>query len=119
MRRAKPFFLGFPRKTKGSSQRAMRVVKGPFYFHCMFLSWFASVNIVIGHLGRPRSTQTAPMPAPMDSVHAQIIRKSSRAGLAVSRSELVEPGAATCVFRGMAGPCLQSLKHTRGTSSSI
>ena len=71
-----------------------------------------SVNIVIGHLGRPRSTHTAPMSIPMGSVHAQKITKSSRARLAVSRSELVELGATTCVFRGMAGPGLKSLEHT-------
>ena len=56
------------------------------------------------------------MPAPMGSVQAQIITKPSRrAGLAVSRSELVKPGAATWVFRGMAGlagSCLKSLGHT-------
>ena len=79
----------------------------------LFVYMFVSVNIVIGHLGRPRSTHAEPMPVPMGSVHAQIITKPSRAGLAVSRSELVEPGAATCVFRGMAGPCFKSLERTR------
>ena len=49
MRRAKPFFLGFPRKTKGSSQRAMRVVKGPFYFLCV-----SSLVCIRQHRNRPR-----------------------------------------------------------------
>ena len=41
------------------------------------------------------------MPMPMCSVHA--LKTPSRAGLAVSRSELVKPGEVTCAFRGMAG----------------
>ena len=73
---------------------------------------FVSVNIVIGHIDRPRSTHRAPMPVPVGSVHAQIITKPSRAGLAASRSELVEPGTATCVFTDMAGPCVKSSEHT-------
>ena len=73
----------------------------------LFICMFVSVNIVIGHLGRPRSTHTAPMPVPIGSVHAQMhaqtITKPSRAGLPVSRSELVEPGAATCVLEAWLG----------------
>ena len=72
-----------------------------------------AVDIIIGHLGRPRSTHTAPMPVPMGCVYAQIITKPSRAGFAVSRSELVEPEAATYVCRGMAVPCSKSLERTR------
>ena len=51
-----------------------------------------------GHLDRPLSTPTARMPVSMGSVHAyaQILTKPSRAGLAVSRSELIEPGEVTC-----------------------
>ena len=98
---AKPCFLGFPRKKKPLHNGSCEACRVLFYFLCMFVS----VKIVIGRLGRPRSTHTAPTPAPMGSVHAQIITKPSRAGLAVSRSELVEPGAATRVFRGMARPC--------------
>ena len=58
--------------------------------------WF---NTVIGHLGRPYSTHTAPMPVLMGSVHAPILTKPSRAGFAVIRLESIEPGAATCVYR--------------------
>ena len=64
---------------------------------------FVSVNIVLGHLGRPRSTHTATVPVPMGSVHAQMIRKPSRTGLAVSRSELVEPGAARVFLEAWLG----------------
>ena len=108
MRRAKPFFPWCSKEKKllhNGSSEACRVL---FYFLCMFVS----IKIVIGHLGRPRSTRTALMPAPICSVHAQIITKPSRAGFGVSCSKLVEPVAATCVFRGMAGPCLKSLEHT-------
>ena len=38
------------------------------------------------------------MPVPTGSVHAHILTKPSRAGFAVIRSELIEPGAATCVY---------------------
>ena len=37
------------------------------------------------------------MPVRTGSVHAHIITKPSRAGFAVIRLELIEPGAATCV----------------------
>ena len=56
--------------------------------------WF---DIVIGHLGRPYSTHTAPMPVLTGSVHAHILTKPSRAGFAVIRLELVEADAETCV----------------------
>ena len=63
------------------------------------------------------------MPVRTGSVHAHILAKSSRAGFAVIRLELIEPGAATCVynqarpkersdrgrFLGMPGPFLKSL----------
>ena len=52
------------------------------------------------------------MPVLTGSVHASILPKPSRAGFSLSRSELIEPGVATCGFRGMAGPCLESLEHT-------
>ena len=95
----------------------MRGVYGVFFIFSVCVcfvpgSMFVSVNIAIVHLGQTRSTHTAPTPVPMGSVHAQIITKPSRAGLAVSRSELVEPGAAAGVFRGMAGPCVKSLERT-------
>ena len=77
----------------------------------------------MGHLRRPRSTHTAPMPAPMGSVNAQTVTNpSSRPGRAVSRSELVEPGAATGAFRGVGGLCLKSLEYTYyqvGTITSL
>ena len=62
------------------------------------------VMIVISHLCRSQSTHTAPTPVLTGSEHAHILTKPFRAVFAVSRSELIEPGAATCVFRGMAGP---------------
>ena len=58
--------------------------------------WF---NIVIGHLGQPYSTHTAPIPVLMGSAHARILTKPSRAGFAVILLELIEPGVATCVYR--------------------
>ena len=62
------------------------------------------------------------MPVRTGSVHAHILTKPSRAGFAVIRSELIEPGAATCVynearpkersdrgcFLGVPGPFLKS-----------
>ena len=39
------------------------------------------------------------MPVLMRSVHVHILTKPSRAGFAVNRFELIEPGAATCVYR--------------------
>ena len=56
-------------------------------------------NIVVGHLGRPHSTHTVPMPVLTGSVHAHILTKPSRAGFAVIRLELIEPGAETCVYQ--------------------
>ena len=80
---------------------------------CVFFYFSVTVcNIVIGHLGRPHSTHTAPMPVLTGSVHAPILTKPSRAGFSVSRSKLIEPGVATCSFRGVAGPRLESLEHT-------
>ena len=52
---------------------------------------------MIGHLGRPYSTHTSPMPVLTGSVHANIPKKPCRAVFAVIRLELIEPGAATCV----------------------
>ena len=51
----------------------------------------------IGHLGRPYSTHTVTMSVLTGSVHAHILSKPSRGVFAVSRLELIEPGAATCV----------------------
>ena len=39
------------------------------------------------------------------SVHAHILTKPSRAGFAVIRLELIEPGAATCVLEDQAKAC--------------
>ena len=63
------------------------------------------------------------MPVRTGSVHAHILTKPSRADFAVIRLELIEPGAATCVynearpkersdrvpFLGTPGPFLKSL----------
>ena len=97
-------FLHFPRKKKtlhnGSYEHRVPKIKNKHYsvpgiFVCVGVCvWF---NIVIGDLGRPYSTHTAPMPVLMGSVHAHILTKPSCAGFAVIRFELIEPGAATCV----------------------
>ena len=39
------------------------------------------------------------MPILTGSVHAHILTKPSRAGFAVIRLELIEPGAETCVYQ--------------------
>ena len=108
MRRAKReafFFLVFQGKKSLFITCHARRVGYPFLFSlyvCVFLCMFVSVNIVIGHLSRPRSTHTAPMPVPMGSVLAHILTKPSRAGFAVIRLELIEPGAKTCVYQAKA-----------------
>ena len=43
------------------------------------------------------------MPVLTGSVHAHTLTKPSRAGFAVSRSELIEPGAATYVLEAWLG----------------
>ena len=40
--------------------------------------------------------------SPAGSVHAHILTKHSRAGFAVIRLELIEPGAETCVYQAKA-----------------
>ena len=120
MRRASEaslFFLGFPRKKKpfhnGSYEHRVSKIKNQTLFSARYVCvgclcgcvgvcmcvWF---NIVIGHLGRPYSTHTAPMPVLTGSVHAHIRTKPSRAGFAVIRVELIEPGAETCVYQAKA-----------------
>ena len=42
------------------------------------------------------------MPVLTGSVHANILTKPYRAGFAVIRIELIEPGAATCVYQAKA-----------------
>ena len=42
------------------------------------------------------------MPVLTGSVHAHILTKPSRAGFAVIRFELIEPGAETCVYQAKA-----------------
>ena len=78
----------------------------------MCVSWYVRVR---QHRNRPLGSTVINahgtiMPVPMGSLHAQTITKSSRAGLAGSRSELVESGAAT--FFDMAGQCFKSLEHS-------
>ena len=65
--------------------------------HSLICLFICVINIVIGDLDRPYSTHTAPMPVLTGSVHAHKLTKPSRAGFAVIRLELIEPGAATCV----------------------
>ena len=81
----------------GSYERRVPKIKNKNLFSVPGM--FVSFNIVIGHFGRPYSTHTAPMPVLTGSVHAHIRTKPSRAGFAVIRVELIEPGAATCVWR--------------------
>ena len=92
------FALGFPRKTKtlhnGSYEHRVPKIKNKTLF-CTRDVWF---NIAIGHLGPSYSTHTALMSVLTGSVHAHILTKPSRAGFAVSRLELIEPGAGTCVY---------------------
>ena len=57
--------------------------------------------VVFGHVCRLRSTHTAPIPFPAGSVHAHTNTKPSRAGAVVSRSQLVDLGAAMCVGTGL------------------
>ena len=81
---------------------------------CLFLISSASVCLcVIQHRLRPRSSTALKAQGtntgPDGSAH--IPTSPSCAYVVVSRSELVEPGAATCVFRGMAGPCFKSLER--------
>ena len=52
------------------------------------------------------------MLVPTGSGHAHVLTKLSRAGVAVSRSELAQPGVATCVSKDVAGPCFKNLEHT-------
>ena len=79
----------------------------PFFslYFRSFILLFGSVKSIVRHIGRPHSTQTAPMAVSMGSKRAQIVRKSSPTGRDVSPSVLVEPCAATCASRGMARPC--------------
>ena len=54
---------------------------------------------------------TAPMPVLTGSVHAHILTKPSRAGFAVIRLELIEPGAETCVYQAKAcSPTYQTVR---------
>ena len=94
--RSEPFFLAFPNKKK---HRVPKIKNQTLFCTrdvCVIQAcvWF---NIVIGHLRRPYSTHTAPMPVLTGSVHVHILTKPSRAGFAVIRLELIEPGAATSV----------------------
>ena len=106
MRRAKRaarslFFLGFARKKKPLHDGSCEACT------CLFL--FSVSMCIIQHRNRPlKSTalNAHGTDASADGLCARThtLTKPSRAGFAVSRSELIEPGAATCVFRGMVGP---------------
>ena len=79
MRRASEaslFFLGFPRKKKplhnGSYEHRVPKIKNQTLFCTRDVCLFVWSNIVIGHLCRPYSTHTAPMPVLTGSVHAHI-----------------------------------------------
>ena len=98
------FFLVFQREKSlfitGHARRVGRL----FDFLCKCVCLWVYFNIVIDDIGRPHSTHTTPMPVLTGCVHAHILTKPSRAGFAVSRSELMEPGAEKCVFTGMDVP---------------
>ena len=51
------------------------------------------------------------MPVLTGSVHAHILTKPSRAGFVVTRLELIEPGAETCVYQAKA--CLPTDQPVR------
>ena len=59
------------------------------------------------------------MPILFGSVHAHILTRPSRAGFAVSRLELIEPGAATCVWRHGWAVFEKLGTYVPGTSTSI
>ena len=94
-----------PLGKKASSYRVVRVwgAKNKKTKHysvpgmCGCDCFYVRFNIGIDHFGRPYSTHTAPMPVLTGCVHAHILTKPSRAGFAVIRLDLIEPGAATCV----------------------
>ena len=86
------------RTSIGSQKHKSKRFSVPEMFICLFVLF----NIVIGHLGRPYSTHTAPMPVLTGSVRTHILKKPSRAGFVVIRLELIEPGAETCVYQAKA-----------------
>ena len=97
MRRASHFFHRFTRKKgffiTGSYERIIACLVFSFSFKCV---------CVIQHFFRPRlstalNAHGTKMPVPAGCVHAGILTKPSRVGAVVSRSELLELGAATCV----------------------
>lgn len=70
----------------------MRLILMCLFYMC------EKTNTVSGHVRIPHSTYTAPWPVSSGSVPACILTKSSCAGIAITRSGLVELGAATRVF---------------------
>ena len=87
-------FVGFPRKKKplNNGSYEHRVPKKKLKKNIILYEGYVcdsgmcvGFNIVIGHLGRPYSTHTAPTPVLTDSVHAHILTKPSCAGFAVIR----------------------------------
>ena len=80
---------------------------------CLFL--FSVSMCIIQHRNRPlKSTalNAHGTDASADGLCARThtLTKPCRAGFAVSRSELIEPGAATCGLRDIAGPCVKFQK---------
>lgn len=95
MRRASIFSIDFSMGKKplhrGLHTRAL--VGWPFANYSVCSQ--PTINI---HVCPPHSSYTAPTPVPSGYVHAHILTQSSRAGIAATGSEIVELGAATCVF---------------------
>ena len=87
---------------------------------CIFIfSANVPINILIGHLGRPRSTHTAPVPVPMGSVHAQIVTKPScwscRKSLRVGRARRGK----VCFYRHGWAVFTKLGAYVQGTSTRI
>ena len=112
MRRAKRearslFFLGFPGENKPLHNGSCEACRVPFfYFLCMFLCirqhrhWPLRSTAFNAH-----GTNASP-----DGLCARTNNNEAFSCWSCCKSsELVEPGAATFVFRGMAGLCLKNL----------
>ena len=101
--RSEPFFPWFSKEKKllhnGSYEHRVPKIKKQniiLYQGCLCVI-VCVIQHRKWHLGRLYSTHTATMPVLTGSVHEHTLTKPSRAGFAVIRLELIEPGAETCV----------------------
>ena len=83
----------------------------PFFFSVISFVHF-TVCVSQKHCQSHRSTTFNAHGTNCRLERPQIVRKSSRTGLDVSPSVLVEPGTATCASRGMTRPCRKSMERT-------